>query len=113
MVAALRVANAAAGLAERPLWAHNGRQLAAPGIDGHDRYDGEGRTVEYDLTDRIARAEKAHQGRHHGEQNRRDQLEHNTFAGIRHVFVASGSRDLAARELTTRESVKPSTPLRA
>ncbi len=79
---------AAAGLAERPLGAHHRGELAAPRIDRHDRDDREGRTVEHHLADRIARAEKAHQRRHHGEQHRRDQLEQNAFAGIHRRIVA-------------------------
>ena len=83
--------SAATDLAERPFGAHRRRKFAAPSIDQHDRHDGEGGAVKDHLTDRIAGAEIAHQRRHHGEQNRRDDLQRNAFAEI-HGALLDGSR---------------------
>src|SRR5262249_58428377 len=67
----------AADMSDRPGDPDGGGELAAPGIDDDDRQDREGRAEEHDLADRVAIAEIAHQHDHHGEQERRSDLEQN------------------------------------
>jgi hypothetical protein len=78
---------AAAGLAERAFGAHCGHELAAPGIDQNHRHNGEGRSVEHHFANRITDAEITDQRRHHGEENRRNQLKQNALAGV-HVQLS-------------------------
>ena len=56
--------HAAPDMAERPLGADRGLELAAPGVDHHHRQDREGRAEEHHLPDRITVAEIAHEHRH-------------------------------------------------
>jgi hypothetical protein len=56
-----------ARLSERPFGAHHGGEFTAPGIDQHDRNDGEYRAVKHHLSDGVARAEITDQRLHHRE----------------------------------------------
>jgi hypothetical protein len=67
---------------ERTADANRRHQLAAPGINDHHRQDREGGAKEHHLPDRVALADPAHQHRHHGEQERRHELEQNGLEEI-------------------------------
>jgi hypothetical protein len=54
----------------------------APSVDQHHRDDREGGAEKHDLADRVGLAEKAHQGRHRGEQERRYQLEQDRLEDV-------------------------------
>ena len=79
----------AAELAERPAGVDRARQLAAHGIDHHHRHDGEGRAEEHHLANRRDVAELAHQRRHDGKQQRRDQLEADGLEQIHRQLIAA------------------------
>src|SRR5262245_13055239 len=72
--------------------AHRRRELVAPRVDQHHRKDGEGGAQEHDLPDRIPFAEKAHERRHHCEQQRRHHLEQDRLDDV-HVSDCSPALD--------------------
>jgi hypothetical protein len=76
---------AAPNMSERARGAHRRCELVAPCVDQHYREDGEGGTKEHDLPDRIPLAEKAHERRHHREQQRRYHLERDRLDDVHGV----------------------------
>ncbi|MDP1906990.1 MAG: hypothetical protein Q8K85_01720 [Hyphomicrobium sp.] len=65
----------AAELAERPAGVERAQQLAAQGVDNEHRRNGEGRAEKHHLADRRDVAQLAHERRHRGEHEGRDDLE--------------------------------------
>src|SRR6185312_7977942 len=73
-----------AKLPERPARAYRGRELAADGIDKHDRQDRESAAEKHHLPDRRDVTELAHQSRHGGKKQSGNQFQADGLEWVHH-----------------------------